>query len=206
MKEKNRDLLEKYEAASQEVINLKEKIIELKNKIGAAQNDGLKLQNQIEQLRNEKHKLSEEMSNIKSAYFEKETKLLERIDEFENEAATITKEREELIRTLSKTKARLNRLEDSGKQSKDTTKADVYLAEIDRLMIEKESIKETVKKREEEIERLRKNLENQIHKMPGVKSSTPGRTVKDQDRGTSLDKKRARNFNIKDDEQFLRGE
>jgi len=75
-------------------------------------------------------------------------------------------------------------------------------------MIEKESLQDTLNKKDAEIERLRKNLENQIHKMPSRRDNTREK-LSLQPRTADIDytnKRKIRNYNIRDDSDFGRQE
>lgn len=202
LKDRYNELLEKYEAAVSEAMDQKEKAISLKTQLTGLHNDVQRNQSSFEGIRQDKVRLLEELKEEKTKYEEKEAKFRELQAHLEETLVSVTAERDELIRTLSRTKAKLNRVEDSvGK--KDTSKLDIYLAEIDRLMIEKEGLLEQLNAKNLEIDRLRKNLDNQIHRMPGKRDNTREKQMNLKG-DVDTRKKGVRNFNMKDDEEFAK--
>lgn len=160
-------------------------------------------QSLADQLKSERARSIEDIKDLRSRLEDKEAEIFELRNSFEDQLKEVSKDRDELIRTLSRLKSKLNKLEDSSSK-RDTTKLDIYLAEIDRLMIEKDGLQETLNKKDSEIERLRKNLENQIHRMPNRRDNTRDK-LSLQPRTTdseNTNKRKVRNYNVKDDAEF----
>lgn len=203
LKEKYNDLLQKYEDASGDAIELREANIDIKNKLTAAQAELQRHHSLADQLRSDKGRSAEEVKDLRNRLEDKEAELDQLRSKFEDDLRQAAKDRDELIRTLSRLKSKVNKLEDSSTK-RDTTKVDVYLAEIDRLMIEKDSLQDSLEKKDAEIDRLRKNLENQIHKMPGRRDNTRDKQSL-QPRTADIEntnKRKVRNYNIRDDSDF----
>lgn len=115
-------------------------------------------------------------------------------------------ERDELLRNLSKTRAKMLKYRDNCENVYDNETIDVMLADIQNLRIGNEELQMLVQKKDVENGRLRTQLGRYIYKQPAKKKTTKGKSkdrkstpVADEDPVTN---KKVRNFNIKDDVKF----
>lgn len=200
LKGKYNDLLEKYEDASAEAMDAKEKLIDARTQLSNVHINAQQSHAHVDQVRAEKNQIQQELRDLKIKYEEKEANFRDLQAQLEEEIESLTVERDELIRTLSRAKSKLNRLEDSVGR-KDTSKLDIYLAEIDRLMIERESMAEQLMSKNLEIERLRKNLDNQLHRKPVKRDTTREKQMSSKVEPDNK-KKIVRNYNVRDDDDF----
>jgi len=179
LKAKYNDLLQRYEDSSNECMELKEKLIDMKSKWVSAQNDSSKHSAHYEIIRGEKIQLQEEINRLRGEYDHAMQTMREREDRLNTALESNNREREELIKSLGRVKSRLNKLQDNQTRG-DGQKIDVLMAEIDRLAMDNEGLKEQLMRKDADIDRLRKNLDAQVHRQP----------KRDKDSSLSKDKKK----------------